>query len=103
MQNKQKYSLPKFLTNGQLYLLLLNSRYSLKSWILEGSNDQISWEKIDEHSNFPGIMESLQTCAFNVQKCINQPYRCIQLRQTAPNCDGDNDLVIGSFELYGTL
>ena len=40
---------------------------------------------------------------FQIKNESNKEFRYIRIRQTQKNCGGDNDLMIQSFELFGTL
>ncbi|KAK8888273.1 hypothetical protein M9Y10_039339 [Tritrichomonas musculus] len=81
----------------------LNSNHNLKTWVIEGSNDNSEWEKIDEQNEFPGLKEYFQVCTFNISNSESKSFRYIRLLQTGKSCCDQNYLVMTSFELYGTL
>lgn len=74
----------------------------LKSWILEGSNDKISWAEIDEQDtddlNIPDSVVTIQ-----VSKDDDEKFRYIRLRQCDVNHRGDNILALKNIELFGIL
>ena len=74
---------------------------NLKTWVIEGSNDNSKWEKIDEQNDFTGLGDHLQVCTFTISKL--KSFRYIRLLQTGKSCSNNNYLVINSFEIYGTL
>lgn len=80
-----------------------HSIYHPKNWVIEGSNDQSTWETIDKQNEFTGLKDKCQTCSFTVQNPTNKSYRYIRLFQTGKSWNNTNILVIGSMELFGTL
>lgn len=75
----------------------------LKSWAIETSNDNNSWNIIDEVQNNTDLKGNLLTHTFPIKKPPNQPIRYLRLRLTGPDWVGSNYLSMNSFELFGTL
>ena len=73
----------------------------LKSWILEGSDDNKVWEEIDKRST-PMLNGPNKTQTFPAST-TTEKFRYIRLRQTGPNCRGDDILAITNIEFFGTL
>lgn len=74
-----------------------------KSWVIECSNDRISWETVDEESECPHLASSSPVHTFKVNHPTSKGFRYVRMRLTGPNWSGNNQLVIDSFEIYGNL
>lgn len=76
-----------------------------RSWVIEVSNDGQKWETIDEEKNCQHLRGSQKTHTFNVKSPNGKEVRFVRMRLTDQNWQGDgNDcLVIESFELFGSL
>ena len=74
-----------------------------KDWVIEGSNDNVSWSIIDEQKNVicTNTKRYLRTFSIDNSKFI--PFRYLRLRLTGKNWNGDNCLKVGSIEFYGKL
>lgn len=72
----------------------------LRSWVIEGSNDNIDWEVIDSRNNCRGTGTSH---IYEVHNPNSKEFRYIRLRQTGVNWFNSLFLVINSFEIYGEL
>lgn len=77
--------------------------YHPKSWVVEGSNDNSKWEICDEQNSNFSLNGNNIVQMFQIKNESNKEFRYIRIRQTQKNCGGDNDLMIQSFELFGTL
>lgn len=79
-----------------------NEHYSHpKSWVIEGSNDNNSWEIIDEEENCQFLVGASLVHTFKMN--ISKEFKYIRMRCTGPDSSGDNYLPISAFEIYGTL
>ena len=72
-----------------------------RSWVIEGSNDNNSWEILDEQKDCSEINGKSITHTFSVNNQELKKFKMIRLRATGPNWDGSNYLLIESFEIYG--
>ena len=74
----------------------------LCSWKLEVSNDAEQWTMIDAKDT-----EELKSwgaaMTYQCGHANDQYYQYVRLVQTGPNADGSHCLVIGQFEIFGTL
>ena len=82
--------------------------YHLKSWVVEGSNDNNNWTKIDEHKNDSSLKGKSRVHLFNItNNRNNQSFKYLRIYQTGPNWlnnnDQDHHLLISSIEFYGRL
>lgn len=80
-----------------------NGNDTLKSWILEGSLDNKSWEILDEQSNCTYLMKPTSIHTFAIKNQTQKKYKYIKLRQTGPNWNNNDALEFNSFEIYGTF
>lgn len=73
-----------------------------KTWLIEGSNDQNSWEILDEENNCNLLQgkDKSRTHTFQIKKNNDRKYRYIRMKQTE-NWANYNNLFIDSFEIYG--
>lgn len=75
----------------------------LKSWVIEVSNNNNSWEIIDEEKNVSYLNGSSFIHKFSIQKQISEPIKYIRIRSTGEDWGGFNYLAINLFEIYGTI
>ena len=83
-----------------------NTNYGhLKSWVLEGSNDNEHWEEIDKRSNDSSLNGLRYSSSFEAQQKRNEFYRFIRLRQTgiAWCPQSSNQFEIMYIEFFGFL
>jgi hypothetical protein len=73
----------------------------MKSWAVEGSNDEASWTEIDRRENNKDLNGKMAVKTFAVSR--SRSFRRIRLLQTGPNHRGDNCLRLSAFELFGTI
>ena len=91
------------------YSILSNSSNDfgqLRSWVIEVSNDESNWTKIDDHSNDSTLKKEKFIATFKVQKENEGFYRYIRLRQTGNSwhMNGSGKLInIPKIEFYGKL
>lgn len=74
-----------------------------KSWVIEGSTDKKSWEKLDEQFNCPYLNGRNLSHTFNIQNSTSKSFQFIRIKSTGPDWANTNYLIIESFEIYGTL
>jgi hypothetical protein len=79
----------------------------LKSWVVEGSMDGVSWWEIDRQTDNQ-VFAMNPTDEFNGDDpsfAVSNPAecRCIRLTQTDKGHDGDDFLTLGAVEFFGTL
>ena len=79
-----------------------SSDYHPKSWVIEGSNDKINWDKIDQKNNCNSINGRNITHTFDISN-NTKDFRYIQMRITGKNWIGNYLLDIGAIEFHGTL
>jgi hypothetical protein len=75
---------------------------ALRSWHLEGSNDNSEWEVIDSRTNDDSLAaNSGATATFFISKPTKRGYMYLRLIQTGPNSSGNNKLALSGLEFYG--
>lgn len=74
-----------------------------KSWVIEGSNDNISWEILDEQTNCPYLNGCNLSHTFKIKNENSKEFKFIRMRSTGKNWAGDYYFTLESFEIYGTL
>ena len=74
----------------------------LKSWVIEVSNDGVSWTEIDRQDN-NDLNDELVTANFKVSKVPNESFRFFRLRQTGKSHEGQDGFRITAMEVFGTL
>lgn len=92
---------PTFYTIKSTYL----EQYHIhpKSWVIEGSIDNTSWEILDEQKNCSFLNGPFLVHTFKIQNLSLKEFKFIRMRITGPNWYNDHRLSIKSFELYGRL
>lgn len=76
--------------------------YYSRGWILEGSNDNSNWTKIDERSNISFPEDEKSFLSFKIENPTNQKFRFFRITATQPyNSNSDYFLIIESFEFFG--
>lgn len=82
------------------------SGYHPKSWIIEGSKDNIKWENLDEQNNCSFLRGSNIVYSFSIKNDSQEKFKYIKMRLTSPSWGqyaDNNRLVISYFELFGKL
>lgn len=75
-----------------------------KSWVIEGSDNNSDWEIIDEQKNCSYFHGGDLVHSFEISnKKKDKKFQYIRMRQTDTNWRGDDDLMIGWFEIFGKL
>ena len=87
----------------QSYLLKMMSDNYLKNWILEGSNNNIDWTPIDIRNDCEGTNVENVRIVMKANNSNDVFYRYVKLRQTGPNWQNRNEMMIGFIEFYGRI
>ncbi|KAK8870689.1 hypothetical protein M9Y10_008576 [Tritrichomonas musculus] len=74
-----------------------------RSWVIEGSNDNNTWEIVDEQKDCSLLNGNLLASTFTIQNIDNKEYRFLRMRQTQSCWNGSNNFSIDSIEFYGSL
>lgn len=74
-----------------------------KSWVIEGSEDNEKWDKIDEEIDCSFLNGKSLVHSFEMNNQINKKFKFIRMRSTGPDWRGKNVLAFESFEIYGKL
>jgi len=77
--------------------------YVLRSWNLEGSNDNMNWQILKEHRGDDSLQEIAGSSASWPLPNLKVPYRYLRVLQTGPNSSNSYHLILSGFEVYGTL
>lgn len=75
----------------------------LKSWKIEGSNDQESWEILDSQTdneilNGPNVIH-----LFHVSQNKGKSYKYVRIMETGPSWYGHDSMIINSIDFYGKI
>jgi hypothetical protein len=73
----------------------------LKNWVIEGSDDGVSWTEIDRRENNRDLKKEFAVKTFTVSRSGSFPR--IRLSQIGPNHYGNNELAFAAFELFGSF
>ncbi|KAK8875679.1 hypothetical protein M9Y10_005853 [Tritrichomonas musculus] len=71
-------------------------------WIIEGSNDSDTWDKIDEQID-PPFTDEIDCVTFYISNKFPKKFRFIRIKSTKPSSNNSYHLIIESFEIYGTF
>ena len=75
----------------------------MKSWVLEGSNDDLNWTQLRSHSNDMSLASSPSyTQTYDIPR-HSGAYRYFRLKMTDKNSSGSWTFCLGGIEFYGTL
>lgn len=75
----------------------------MKNWKLEGSNNGINWDYIDENSDSEGLNYSNIRCVYIVYWNKDKYYRYVRLTQTGLNWNNNYQMEIAFMEFYGRI
>jgi hypothetical protein len=78
-----------------------SSNWWLRSWVLEGSEDNSKWTVLDEQTGNDRTNSSHPIGTFAVSR--SSPCQWIRLRQTGKNVQGSDHLILFAVELFGEL
>lgn len=74
-----------------------------KSWVIEGSNDNYTWEQIDSQTNCNETNGKGVVRTFIIQKELKNEFRYLRMKETGPNWCNHNFLEFSAIEFHGTL
>ncbi|KAK8888270.1 hypothetical protein M9Y10_039335 [Tritrichomonas musculus] len=74
-----------------------------KSWVIEGSIDNETWEKIDEVNDCSELNGESLVYTFTVKNQSSKEYQYIRMKQTGKSWSNQDYLAVDSFELFGIL
>lgn len=83
-------------------IMTCNSNPFLRSWIIEGCNDNNSWEEIDSQNNRSDFNGYNCSCTYHINKKNLKEIKFIRIRQIQSS-NKYNYLGICAFEIYGSL
>jgi hypothetical protein len=92
--------IPTYYSIGSNYEGRVNG-HNLKSWVVEGSHDEVVWVPLDIQENNNDLNDRDVVRSFPVTRSVK--CKMIRLRQTGKNHGGNDYLVISSFEVFGLL
>lgn len=77
----------------------------LKNWCIEGSNDEIEWNLIDERKNVESVADKSAEYTFFVNQNDeeNDFFRFIRIRQTDVNNSNNYRMVFAAIEFFGSI
>lgn len=75
----------------------------MKNWVVEGSDDGIKWNLIDEQVNNQNLKNDYDHYIFYIQMIANIKIRYIRVRSIGPDWNNSNFLSFNLFEIYGYL
>ena len=74
-----------------------------RNWVIEGSNDDISWTIIDEENDCPFLNGKNVVHTFRMNRPNLKEFQYIRMKITGPDWRNSFYLGIDSFEIYGKL
>ena len=76
-----------------------------RSWVIECSNDNSSWEIVDEEKDCSHLNGSKYVHTFKMNHPTNKEYKYIRMRITGPTWHSSTNyqLIINSFEIFGKI
>lgn len=77
--------------------------YHPKSWVIECSNDNVSWDVVSEENDCSFTNGKNLIHTFKINRPNKKEYRYIRMRLTGPDWKNENHLRFSSFEIYGKL
>lgn len=78
------------------------NNYHPRSWVIEASNDNVSWETLDTKNDCSSLNGNSITHTFPISNQNKKEFRYIRYRQSK-NWAKNDYIMIHSFELYGDL
>lgn len=83
------------------YTLRVWSGSYITSWVCEVSVDGQLWDVVDSHTNCQDLCGMFKTETYKVDPPVE--CKCIRIRQTDRNHDGNDTLVLSGLEVFGVL
>ena len=74
-----------------------------KTWIIEGSNDNESWDTLDRQENCPYLNGNHLVHSFKIQNNQDKEYKYIRMVHTGKTWNNNTFLRFESFEIFGSL
>ena len=96
-----RYDFKRWRVCPNAYTFMIEASSSPKSWVLEVSNDGDSWEVIDRRDENEDA-KNYYLVHFPIDAQPHE-YRYVRFRQTAPNHNNNDKLVIKALEIFGTI
>lgn len=91
------------LTDCQIKSWDWTENWNPKSFTIEGSLDNNSWDVLDEQKNCPYLKDNLVVHRFTVSNQTSKEYRYIRFRQTDKNWVNNDYFSFKRIEFYGEL
>jgi hypothetical protein len=77
---------------------------ALRNWVLEGSNDSLTWNTIKEHANDKTLQSAGQWGVWALGDDLDpEGYSYLRIRQTGLNSGSHGHLALSGIKLYGAL
>lgn len=95
--------IPSYYTIKSIGRYFSGEQFSLRSWVVEVSNDNGSWEIIDEVKNNSQLKGNLLVHTFKIQKPPTKAMRYFRIRSTDKDWGNYNYLCLNSLEIFGSL
>jgi hypothetical protein len=73
----------------------------LRSWVLEGSDDDSEWTELDRRENQCGLNGANATCTFEIRNVID--CRFVRIRSIGPTWYGQHFLRVRALDLFGVV
>jgi len=74
---------------------------AVRSWVLQGSVDDVTWEDLSEHHNDETLQKGYSSATWPLSS--RRAYRYLRVKQTDRNSSGNYRLAISKLEFYGSL
>jgi hypothetical protein len=74
---------------------------NMRSWVLEGSTDDLNWTVIDEHTNSNELKKTMEAKMFTCKAMMH--YRYLRIRSTGRNSAGFHQIIVSAVEFFGEL
>lgn len=74
-----------------------------KSWVIEGSNDDINWDLLDTQNNNSNLNGANFVASFSIKNPDSKKYRFLRMRQLESWCSNNDFFNINNIEFFGTL
>lgn len=74
-----------------------------RSWVIEGSNDNNTWDILDKQEDSPHLHGGNLVHTFTLNNQNSKEYKFIRMRNTGLDWSNNNYLIVCSFEIYGRL
>jgi hypothetical protein len=72
-----------------------------KEWVVEGSNDEVTWIELDRRANVTALAGRSKIEVFSISN--SGVWRMIRIRQTGPNCCREHYFGFRALEFFGVL